>query len=400
MTLDSRDLELLDEAQYAAVERVTGGTYAPTTPIIFGGTSGGGGLKLAAGTLTGAPVVGRRGTLAWDAHPAFQTPKTRTVLMPLLHAQHAEIGFHALRPSVPDYPSVPAHGNFEDRFGSDGYGVRCMFKTNTAKRMDIVATIPPAYLHDGAKLSRVRVRWRATNTAIPAMMPSFEMLRGSDFAQWDEALLTYESDVVVTLDSEVIVYPANGVGARLKAVVSGTTNAVGLPAVPSTVGATFVDGTVTWEVLHVFGMMPLVSPFYWLLDMRNTWLGGSHRVGDYMRLGAEYFRCTVAGSSSTRPTTWPTTQGAALSVGTSTWVCAGKVGCKYATSVSEYRNVTSSTYPEPQWIELDTAFGNIIDASDTYSIRIMDASGENAAAGNIYYSVELTFTDITDLRFA
>lgn len=396
MTLDSRDLELLDEAQHTAVDGVAGGTYAPTTPIVFGGA----GLKLAAGSLVGTPVVGRRGAVAWNAHPAFQTPKTRTVLMPLLHAQHADVGFHALRPSVPDYPSVPAHGNFEDRFGSDGYGVRCMFKTNAAERMDIVAPIPPAYLHDGAKLSKVRLRWRAANTAIPQTMPAFQVLRGSDFTQWDEALNTYESGVVVSLDTEVVVYPVNNVGARLKAVVSGTTDGVGIPVVPSTVGATFVDGTVTWEVLHVFGMMPLVSPFYWLSDMRNTWLGGSHRVGDYMRLGAEYFRCTVAGSSSTQPTTWPTTTGDSLAVGTSTWVCAGKVGCKYATGVSEYQNVTSSAFPEPQWIELDTAFGNVIDASDTYSIRIMDAWGANAAPGNIYYSVELTFTDILDLRFA
>lgn len=106
----------------------------------------------------------------------------------------------------------------------------------------------------------------------------------------------------------------------LECVVAGTTAATA-PAYSTTLGATTVDGTVTWRT-HQVGT--LKKAIYIALHLiKGVWAASTaYALNDYVAPvthNGRVYKCTTAGTSAATQPTWPTTNGGTVTDGTVVW---------------------------------------------------------------------------------
>lgn len=106
----------------------------------------------------------------------------------------------------------------------------------------------------------------------------------------------------------------------LECVVAGTT-AASAPAYSTTLGATTVDGTVTWRT-HQVGT--LKKAIYIALHLiKGVWTASTAMTtSDYVvpvTHNGRLYKCTTAGTTGATQPTWPTTDGGTVTDGTVVW---------------------------------------------------------------------------------
>lgn len=372
MVPSASDFEAFDRAQDEAISLTRpNATYAPETPLVIGGQ----GISLgSSSSLYGAPVVGPRATVSatWGANGfTLDPPMSRTALVPLLTGI----------PSADDPYGTWVIERHDER--GRGLGIRNRRGRSTGG----VLTVPlNGYLHNGATLTSVRLRWQAEDRSnLPEFGPTISVTHSGDAAAHINTFWAAVSPIV--LGQTRMAYRSSQSGrpiALLKCVGAGTTGA-SIPVFNPVVGTIVPDGTVTWQVEHLFGMVPGNASFTGLLH-------------EFIVVGEKYFECTTAGIPSGSPD-FNVAKGETVSNGDVEWTCRGYTGTRTVTTLADYRNLRGVS-PQPQWLALDPLYNNVIDTSNAYYLRIQDESGVGAGSGNIFYCAELTFENIADTRFA
>lgn len=106
----------------------------------------------------------------------------------------------------------------------------------------------------------------------------------------------------------------------LECIVAGTTAATA-PAFSTTLGASTVDGTVTWRTHQVGG---LKSAIYISLHLiKGLWTASTAiSLNEYVvpvTHNGRVYKCTTAGTTAGTEPTWPTTAGGTVADGTVVW---------------------------------------------------------------------------------
>lgn len=377
MVPSASDFEAFDRAQDEAISLTRpNATYAPETPIVIGGQ----GISLgSSSSLYGAPVVGPRATVSatWGSNGfTLDPPMSRTVLVPLLTGI----------PGVDDPYGTWVIERHDER--GRGLGIRNRRGRTTGNTL----TVPlNGYLHNGATLTSVRLRWQAEDRSnLPEFGPTISVTHSGDAAAhvntfWTAGAPVVTNQVKMSYQSTVSGRPI----ALLKCVNTGNTGS-SLPPFNPVVGTIVPDGTAVWRVEHLFGLVPPADAWHdSRLYLVNTFVGASGKL----------FKCTVSGISGLFVPDFNVAKGDTVTDGSCTWLCVGSNGTRTVTTLADYRNLRGVS-PQPQWLALDPLYNNVIDTSNAYYLRIQDESGVGAGSGNIFYCAELTFENIADTRFA
>jgi len=229
----------------------TGG-WTPRTPIILGGS----GVTFGSnGTLFDGGIATKQGgrlslTAGYGNVPAFTTPVTDTIVVPAL-AMH-----------VPD--TAPASMLGDDLFSIVGPPFPVGLQTALASAAYL--EIPSRYLHQGAYLNKMLLRFRVVVNpgAVPAIPLSFT-LNAWNLASTAQETIGPTSTMSKWLGTHS--YPTGSymipdpaytpiTGYFYKATTGGTSGSVTANIWPVVIGQTYVDGSVTWTCWGKSGQLP------------------------------------------------------------------------------------------------------------------------------------------------
>jgi len=322
---ETSDFEKLDIAQTRALNGDDGGTWNPTAPIALGGS--GGALTSAGSLISGGITTKRGGRLVLGANdfPSLSPSRSRAVTWNLWEMQQAGFPPTWLDNAISFYR--------DDR----AFGINPGNGTNEF-------VIPARFIHAGATLSSVALRFRIPQQPTVAQMSLAHL--------------------------SVLIFAATTGGAFINFPNATTIILPGIFAVPWATGTT-------------------------------------HALGSYIRPSSTkdnglYYKATsVSGTGTTGASepTWPTTIGAAVfdNAGANQiiWTCFGSSGYGTAKQLSDPATLYASGSLQSLLIQLDAAVSNTVDPTANY-YGIQFQIGPFVKL----HSLQLTYTGITSLSFA
>jgi hypothetical protein len=226
-------LERWDILQNESVNIAAGGTFSPAEPIVLGGAglalNGTGGISGATRVVDSGQLVLPSGTL-----PAFDAPRTMTIVVPLTHAADYD-------PTSTELPTQRANQR------GTTWGLLESFINNSIWN---TIQIPQRFIRRGATLLFGRVRFRVATP--PSALTSLEIPHvivgrisaGGTFAGLYQ-YPTWTATTAYAVGARVIRPAASSPTYRC---VSAGTSGASVVGWTTTVGATQTDGSVQWVV--------------------------------------------------------------------------------------------------------------------------------------------------------
>jgi hypothetical protein len=250
------DAQRWDVAQSKAANGDLGGADAPTTPVILGGTAGVN-LTTAGSTITGGVATAQGGRLVLGVNdwPQLSPARSRSILMPVWDARVSGTGSGSGLEAT--YIEALTSPSALHPLTSSGYVYQ--------------VSVPPRYLHHGANLAALTLRFRVRAPALPSTRLILGFVGINVAAAFQT--LTPPATGVWTMWTAATAYPvgtylvptnARYTGFYYKATAiagTGTTQATDTVAWPTTVGATVVDNAganqITWTCIGQSGQFPI-----------------------------------------------------------------------------------------------------------------------------------------------
>lgn len=249
----SNDYQRWDVAQAKTVDGDNGGTWAPSKPIIIGGA--GVVFNTVASTATGGVTTATSGRVAvpGSTPPSIAAPTVSdTIIVP------------ALRLKLPSGAAslstgLQAEEYFATSFAPGAVGVQTMLTSG------VVLEIPRRYLHNGASLIHLTMRFRVVTSpaSLPATQFTFQPLAWNAGGTAQQALkpgqLSHWNATHAYLAGDYVTPNATPNGLYFKCTTPGTSGG-SEPVWNTTISSTTNDGSVVWTCTGRSGQLAAATP--------------------------------------------------------------------------------------------------------------------------------------------